>query len=74
MILKILFDDRSVMMMIEIDKDKNLIVRVSAAVDNNIVVEYEHVEDMSLFHQQIKKNAKTRQKTNVEMKWKKFIT
>ncbi len=61
MILKILFADRSVMMMIEIDKDKNLIVRVSAAVDNNIVVEYEHVEDMSLFHQQIKKNAKTRQ-------------
>jgi len=47
-------------MIIEIDRDKNSIDQVND--DNNIVEEYELIENMLLYHQQIMKNAKRRQK------------
>ncbi len=47
-------------MIIEIDRDKNSIGQVND--DNNIVEEYELIENMLLYHQQIMKNAKRRQK------------
>lgn len=57
-------------MMFEIDMDKNLIDQLND--DNNIVEEYEYVENMMLYHQQIMKNAKNK-KTNSYIFFLKFI-